>query len=92
MARRLSLTELHEILALQLTAWAGEAAGEPSRLGWWKSDLVDREGGGELFRRLVPRTASWASLVLALRWTSNFRIASSTIVIGKVTQPTYSVI
>ena len=56
---------LDAILALQLTvAWAGEAAGEPPRLGWWKSDLVDPEGGADLFTRLVPKTAAWASLVL----------------------------
>ena len=62
---RLSPPELDEILALQLNvAWAGEAAGEPARLGWWKSDLVDPEGGGDLFARLVPRTAAWASLIL----------------------------
>lgn len=62
---RLSPTHLDDILSLQLAvAWAGEAAGEPARLGWWKSDLVDREGGGDLFARLVPRTAKWASLIL----------------------------
>jgi len=62
---RLSPAHLDEILSLQLTiAWAGEGAGEPARLGWWKSDLVDREGGGDLFARLVPRTAPWASLIL----------------------------
>src|SRR6187455_1033423 len=59
---RISPTHLDEILSLQLAvAWAGEAAGEPARLGWWKSDLVDGEGGGDLFARLVPRTAKWAS-------------------------------
>jgi hypothetical protein len=53
------------ILALQLSvAWAGETAGDPPRLGWWKSDLVDPEGGGDLFTRLVPKTAPWASLTL----------------------------
>lgn len=58
--------ELDEILALQLTvAWAGESAGEPKRLGWWKSDLIDPEGGGDLFARLTPMTAVWASLGLA---------------------------
>jgi hypothetical protein len=63
--QRLTPTQLDEILALQLTvAWAGEAAGDPARLGWWKSDLVDPEGGGNLFARLVPRTAPWASLGL----------------------------
>ncbi len=62
---KLSLAELDEILALQLTvAWAGEAAGEPKRLSWWKSDLVDPEGGGDLLSRLTPRTAIWASLIL----------------------------
>lgn len=55
--------QLDAILALQCTvAWAGESAGE--RLGWWKTDLVDREGGHDLFARLVPRTAEWASLGL----------------------------
>lgn len=62
---RLSPAHLDEILSLQLAvAWAGEAAGEPARLGWWQSDLVDAEGGGDLFARLVPRTAPWASLIL----------------------------
>jgi len=62
---RLSPAHLDEILSLQLAvAWAGEAAGEPARLGWWKSDLVDLEGGGDLFARLAPRTAPWASLIL----------------------------
>lgn len=57
---------LDEILALELTvAWAGESAGEPKRLGWWKSDLIDPEGGGDLFSRLAPKTAVWASLGLA---------------------------
>jgi hypothetical protein len=62
---RLSPAHLDEILSLQLAvAWSGEAAGEPARLGWWKSDLVDAEGGGDLFARLTPRTARWASLSL----------------------------
>jgi hypothetical protein len=62
---RLSPAHLDEILSLQLAvAWAGEGAGEPARLGWWKSDLVDPEGGGDLFARLTPRTAPWASLSL----------------------------
>jgi hypothetical protein len=46
-------------------AWAGEAAGNPKRLGWWQTDLIDPEGGGDLFARLVPRTAAWAGLELA---------------------------
>lgn len=58
---------LDEILALQLTvAWAGEALCEPARLGWWRTDLVDAEGGGDLFARLLPRTAPWAALEAAL--------------------------
>ncbi|MGD0680353.1 MAG: BREX-6 system BrxE protein [Polyangiaceae bacterium] len=65
MPSRLAPNQLDELLALQLTAaWAGEAAGEPARLGWWKTDLVDAQGGGDLFARLVPRTAAWASLSL----------------------------
>lgn len=65
MPTRLTAAQLDALLALQLTvAWAGESAGEPPRLGWWKSDLVDPEGGGDLFVRLVPRTAAWASLGL----------------------------
>lgn len=65
MQPRLTAAQLDEILALQLTvAWAGEAAGQPARLGWWRTDLVDREGGGDLFSRLVPRTAAWAGLAL----------------------------
>ena len=65
MQSRLTNAQLDELLALQLTvAWAGEAAGEPARLAWWKTDLVDREGGGDLFARLAPRTAAWASLAL----------------------------
>ncbi|KYF49442.1 hypothetical protein BE08_33000 [Sorangium cellulosum] len=59
MSPRLSPAHLDEILALQLTvAWASEAAGEPPRLGWWRSDLVDPEAGGDLFVRLLPRTTA----------------------------------
>jgi hypothetical protein len=62
---RLPDPQLDAILALQFSvAWAGEGAGNPPRLGWWKTDLVDREGGGDLFSRLVPKTAAWASLGL----------------------------
>lgn len=65
MPTRLTPAQADTLLALQFTvAWAGEAAGEPPRLGWWKSDLVDPEGGGDLFVRLVPKTAAWASLGL----------------------------
>jgi len=56
-------TILDEVLAIQLTvAWAGEGACEPPRLGWWRTDLVDSSGGGDLFARLLPKTHVWASL------------------------------
>jgi hypothetical protein len=52
-----------QILAVQITvAWAGEAQSEPRRLGWWKTDLVDPAGGGDLLARLLPKTQKWASL------------------------------
>jgi hypothetical protein len=51
------------ILALQITiAWAGEGLCEPQRLNWWRTDVVDAEGGGDLFRRLFPKTHEWAAL------------------------------
>jgi len=54
---------LDAILALQLTvAWAGEGRCAPPRLKWWETDLIDEEGGGDLFKRLLPRTHAWASL------------------------------
>lgn len=63
MGTPIAAAALDEILALQTSvAWAGEAAG--GRLGWWASDLVDPEGGGDLFARLTPKTAAWASLIL----------------------------
>jgi len=66
MPQPLDPSQLDDILALQLSvAWAGEAAGEPRRLGWWQTDLIDAEGGGDLFARLVPRTAAWAGFELA---------------------------
>lgn len=65
MAAHLTPEQLDAILALQLSvAWAGEAAGTPRRLGWWNTDLIDAEGGGDLFARLVPRTAAWAGFEL----------------------------
>lgn len=66
MPQSLTPAQLDDILALQLSvAWAGEAAGAPRRLGWWQTDLIDPEGGGDLFARLVPRTAAWAGFELA---------------------------
>ena len=59
----LSDTALDEILALQfLVAWAGEGRCKPRRLGWWDTALVDPEGGGDFFARLMPRTHEWAAL------------------------------
>ncbi len=52
-----------EILALQLlVAWAGEARCDPRRLGWWDTDIVDKAGGGDFLRRLLPQTHAWAAL------------------------------
>ncbi len=62
-AEDIGINDLDNILALQLTvAWAGEGECEPKRLGWWRTDLVDPEGGGYLFRELFPETHLWASL------------------------------
>lgn len=60
---------LDEVLALQLVvSWAGETPGGAAhRLGWWKTDLVDPEGGGDLWARLLPRTHQWAALDAARR-------------------------
>lgn len=61
--RGLATEDLDAILALQLTiAWAGEGQSEPPRLGWWRSDLVDVEGGAGLLRELLPNTWRWAAL------------------------------
>lgn len=54
---------LDQILAVQITvAWAGEGRCEPRRLGWWDTDLIDPDGGGDFFARLLPQTHAWASL------------------------------
>jgi hypothetical protein len=51
------------ILALQITvAWAGEGLCDPQRLNWWRTDVVDEDGGGDLFQRLFPKTHQWTSL------------------------------
>jgi hypothetical protein len=63
MASQISSEVLDNILALQLlVAWAGEAECEPSRLGWWRTDLIDEAGGGYLLAQLLPKTHRWASL------------------------------
>lgn len=59
---QLSDSTLDDILMWQfLVAWAGESLSEPSRLGWWRTDLFDEEGGGDLFLRLLPKTHLWAA-------------------------------
>lgn len=63
MSAPLSDPTLDAILALQITiAWAGEGRCTPKRLGWWDTDLVDEMGGGDLLRRLLPKTGVWAAL------------------------------
>ncbi|MBM4320917.1 MAG: BREX-6 system BrxE protein [Deltaproteobacteria bacterium] len=58
---------LDKVLALQLTvAWAGEGRCQPKRLGWWDTDVIDPDGGGDFFARLAPRTHRWAALEAAL--------------------------
>lgn len=55
--------DLDHVLTVQLAAaWAGEGACGPPRLGWWRTDLVDADGGGDFMRRLAPRTFAWAGL------------------------------
>lgn len=52
-----------KILTLQImVAWAGEGGCEPKRLDWWRTDLIDEYGGGDLLQRLLPKTHLWASL------------------------------
>ena len=54
---------LDAILDLQFrVAWAGEGRCEPPRLSWWRTNLVDPEGGGDFMQRLARRTHAWASL------------------------------
>ena len=58
--------QLDSILGLQVTvAWAGEKAAEPQRLGWWDTDVIDEGAGGDLWKRLLPKTRAWAGLELA---------------------------
>jgi len=56
------------MLGLQLViAWAGETptGGVEPRLCWWRSDAIDPMAGGDLFKRLLPRTHAWAGLTVA---------------------------
>lgn len=57
---------LDAILAVQITvAWAGEGRCSPRRLGWWDTDLISEDGGGDFLARLLPQTHLWASLEAA---------------------------
>jgi hypothetical protein len=63
MAVQVLTSQLDTVLGLQIVvAWAGEGLSEPPRMRWWRTDLVDIEGGGDLFHRLFPKTHEWASL------------------------------
>ena len=54
---------LDSLLIWQIVvAWAGESLCEPSRLGWWRTDLIDEAGGGDFLQRLLPKTYLWAGL------------------------------
>ena len=60
---RICASTLDAILALQMTiAWAEEGLCEPKRLDWWRTDLIDEAGGGDLLKRLLPKTHQWAAL------------------------------
>ncbi len=59
-SRAISDTVIDAVLSAQIAvAWAGEA-GETTRLGWWKTDLMSEFGGEDLFKRLLPKTWDWA--------------------------------
>lgn len=61
--QRLPEFVLDTILSWQLiVAWAGEGLCVPIRLNWWRTDLIDQDGGGDFFQRLLPKTHVWASL------------------------------
>ena len=61
----LPVSEIDHAITIQIAvAWAGEA-GDPKRLGWWRSDFVSEFGGEDLFRRLLPSTWEWAVLEAA---------------------------
>jgi hypothetical protein len=58
-ASALPSSALDHILTAQLAvAWAGEG-GESPRLGWWKTFMVDPDGGLALFEGLTPATHRW---------------------------------
>ena len=65
-SEQLATDILDRILSFQvLVAWAGEGLSDPPRLSWWRTDMVDKSGGGYLLEELMPRTYPWASLEAA---------------------------
>lgn len=58
-----SRAALDTVLTIQLVvAYAGESCPDKPRLAWWDTDIVSRDGGLDLLRRLYPRTWRWAAL------------------------------
>lgn len=58
-----SRAALDTVLTTQLVvAHAGESCPDQPRLAWWDTDIVSRDGGLDLLRRLYPRTWRWAAL------------------------------
>lgn len=58
-------TQLHHVLSLQLTvAWLGEGHG---RRNWWRTGLLDQDGGLDFFERVTPNRAAWIALDAARR-------------------------
>jgi hypothetical protein len=56
---------LDHVLALQFTvAWLGEGHG---RRNWWRSGLVDQDGGLDFFERVAPCRPAWIALDAARR-------------------------
>jgi hypothetical protein len=54
---------LDRVLTAQLVvAWAGEGGDEEPRMNWWRSDMLAKFGGEDLFRQLLPNTWEWAVL------------------------------
>ncbi|MEH1827217.1 MAG: BrxE family protein [Nostoc sp.] len=57
LANKVTKDTLDNILALQIiVAWAGEGICDPKRLNWWRTDLIDENGGGDLFASVAKLT------------------------------------
>lgn len=60
---RPAMNTLDALLDLQCrVAWAGESPSESAHLGWWRTDLLDPNSGGDFVARLARRTGGWAGL------------------------------